>query len=90
MHVTLVKGGKGETPESAVQSAVHQAMGAVIGTPRLKGNPAETIDVKGIAVVPRDENPMIPTNGKRWYEAVIVASFPLSPEKKDRKPRLIR
>ena len=74
---TLTRGGRGDSPQEAVQAAIEAAIGAASVSSWLEGDASYGADVKAIDVLPREQNPMVPTAGKTWYDAVAVVSFPV-------------
>ena len=75
-HVTIIKEGKGESLEKAVESAFYGAVGKALDCPRIIGNPAETAIVETV-----NTHPIGRFEFKDWYIAVIVARFPISARK---------
>ena len=76
LWVTKVKSCRSDSLESAVQGAIHGAIGSALDIPFDRiGNPAEryivdAIDSYPIGTVANKPGPM-------WYEAVVVVRFPV-------------
>ena len=83
-RVTIIRGGRGDTPQAATENAYLNAVGAAVDVPDLQGNPAFRGKVDAIAAFHMRENPMSPLMGKTWFEAVVAVSFPVAtPSKED-------
>ena len=84
--IILTRGGSGPTMQEAVEAAIELAK-ADVGQMREEPRgfqPAiqsstkavsDDFDVQSVAVIAREENPMLPLAGKRTYEAVAVVKF---------------